>query len=66
MYEHLNCLFHDAGLTNPGAFAIGDTLCTGSVVQFPPIPTFSPELFSYMRCAPSARKAFNKGVEGVR
>ena len=57
---------HDAGLTNPGAFAIGDTLCTGSVVHFPPIPTFSPELFSYMRCAPSSRKAFNKGVEGVQ
>ncbi|GAX79462.1 hypothetical protein CEUSTIGMA_g6903.t1 [Chlamydomonas eustigma] len=53
------------GLTNPGAFAIGDTLCTGSVVHFPPIPTFSPELFAYLRCAPSARKAFNKGVEGL-
>ena len=40
MYEHMDCLSHDAGLTNPGAFAIGDTLCTGSVVHFLPIPTF--------------------------
>ncbi|KAL6747846.1 peptide-chain release factor [Haematococcus lacustris] len=53
------------GLTNPGAFAIGDTLVTGPVLAFPPIPTFSPELFSYMRCAPNQKKAFNKGVEGL-
>jgi len=53
------------GLTNPGAFAIGDTLCTGSVVHFPPIPTFSPELFAYMRCPPAMKKSFNKGVEGL-
>ncbi|KAF5828532.1 P-loop containing nucleoside triphosphate hydrolase protein [Dunaliella salina] len=52
------------GLTNPGAFVIGDTLCTGPNVAFPGIPTFSPELFCYMRCAPSQKKAFAKGVEG--
>ncbi|KAG1657566.1 hypothetical protein FOA52_006766 [Chlamydomonas sp. UWO 241] len=53
------------GLTNPGAFAIGDTLHTGSTVHFPPIPTFSPELFAYIRCAPSQRKPFNKAIEGL-
>eukprot|EP00955_Chlamydomonas_euryale_P101568 365354-Chlamydomonas_euryale.AAC.2 len=58
-----------AGLTNPGAFAIGDTLCSGPAVHFPPIPTFSPELFAYIRCAPSQRKPFTKvwkrGGEGM-
>ncbi len=56
------------GLTNPGAFAIGDTLVgNGSpVVAFPPIPTFSPELFAYLRCPPNQRKPFAKGVEGER
>ena len=56
------------GLTNPGAFAIGDTLVgNGSpVVAFPPIPTFSPELFAYLRCPPNQRKPFIKGVEGER
>mmetsp|Transcript_23531 Transcript_23531/g.61232 ORF Transcript_23531/g.61232 Transcript_23531/m.61232 type:complete len:647 (-) Transcript_23531:564-2504(-) len=53
------------GLTNPGAFVIGDTLCTGPNVAFPGIPTFSPELFCYMRCAPNQKKAFTKGVEGL-
>eukprot|EP00878_Enallax_costatus_P004131 GHUV01004359.1.p1 GENE.GHUV01004359.1~~GHUV01004359.1.p1 ORF type:complete len:649 (+),score=185.57 GHUV01004359.1:201-2147(+) len=53
------------GLTNPGAFAIGDTLYAGPELKFPPIPSFSPELFSYMRCAPNQKKAFSKGVEGL-
>ena len=52
------------GLTNPGAFAIGDTLYCGPSLAFPAIPTFSPELFSYMRCAPNQKKSFAKGVEG--
>ncbi|PNH02271.1 Peptide chain release factor 3 [Tetrabaena socialis] len=53
------------GLTNPGAFAIGDTLITGPTLAFPPIPTFSPELFAYLRCPPNQKKPFLKGVEGL-
>lgn len=53
------------GLTNPGAFAIGDTLLTGPLLAFPPIPTFSPELFAYLRCPPNQKKPFLKGVEGL-
>lgn len=54
------------GLTNPGAFAIGDTIVgmSSPTVAFPPIPTFSPELFAYLRCSSSQRKAFLKGMEG--
>lgn len=37
----------------------------GPEVHFPPIPSFSPELFAYLRCAPNQKKAFNKGVEGL-
>jgi peptide subunit release factor RF-3 len=37
----------------------------GPELRFPPIPSFSPELFSYMRCAPNQKKAFAKGVEGL-
>lgn len=44
---------------------IGDTICTGPNVAFPGIPTFSPELFCYMRCAPAQKKAFAKGMEGA-
>ncbi|KIZ00365.1 peptide chain release factor 3 [Monoraphidium neglectum] len=53
------------GLSNPGAFAVGDTVFAGPEVAFPPIPSFSPELFSYMRCAPNQRKAFAKGVDAL-
>jgi peptide subunit release factor RF-3 len=45
------------------------TLClidaAGPELRFPPIPSFSPELFAYMRCAPNQKKAFAKGVEGL-
>ena len=34
------------GLFDPGIFSIGDTVCKGEHVQFPPIPTFSPEHFA--------------------
>lgn len=37
----------------------------GPELAFPPIPSFSPELFAYMRCAPNQKKAFNKGIEGL-
>lgn len=38
------------GINNPGNFAIGDTLFTGSQkVAFPGIPSFSPEKFAYSK-----------------
>lgn len=37
----------------------------GPELSFPPIPSFSPELFAYLRCAPNQKKAFAKGVEGL-
>jgi peptide chain release factor 3 len=51
------------GLNNPGAFTIGDTVYTGEKLVYPPIPSFSPELFAYLRNAdPTQYKNFNKGV----
>ncbi len=55
------------GLNNPGMFAIGDTLYTGSRVEFEGIPCFSPELFAWLRNPnPSAFKSFRKGVNELR
>eukprot|EP00586_Coscinodiscus_wailesii_P011247 CAMPEP_0172498522 /NCGR_PEP_ID=MMETSP1066-20121228/113483_1 /TAXON_ID=671091 /ORGANISM="Coscinodiscus wailesii, Strain CCMP2513" /LENGTH=514 /DNA_ID=CAMNT_0013271817 /DNA_START=269 /DNA_END=1813 /DNA_ORIENTATION=+ len=53
------------GINNPGNFAIGDTLYTGSAkVAFPGIPSFSPEKFAYIRNPnPSSYKAFQKGLD---
>jgi peptide chain release factor 3 len=53
------------GINNPGNFAIGDTLFTGTgVIAFPGIPSFSPEKFSYIRSPnPSDYKAFRKGID---
>jgi peptide chain release factor 3 len=52
------------GLNNPGAFAIGDTVYTGGEkLAYPPIPSFSPELFAYLKNAePTRFKNFRKGV----
>jgi len=51
------------GLNNPGAFTIGDTVYTGEKLVYPPIPSFSPEMFAYLRNAdPRQYKNFNKGV----
>ncbi|PXF47247.1 Peptide chain release factor 3 [Gracilariopsis chorda] len=51
------------GLNNPGVFAIGDTVYTGSKLAFPGIPSFSPELFAYLKNPnPSAYKNFRKGL----
>jgi hypothetical protein len=41
------------------------TPAAGPELRFPPIPSFSPELFAYMRCAPNQKKAFQKGIEGL-
>jgi peptide chain release factor 3 len=55
------------GLNNPGMFAIGDTLYTGSAVEFEGIPCFSPEIFAWLRNPnPSAFKNFRKGVNELR
>lgn len=55
------------GINNPGHFAIGDTIFTGSTkVQFPGIPSFSPECFAYMRNPnPSKYKNYRKGLDQV-
>jgi len=53
------------GINNPGLFAIGDTLFTGTDrIAFPGIPSFSPEKFSYIRSPnPSDYKSFRKGID---
>jgi len=53
------------GINNPGNFAIGDTLYSGtSKVAFPGIPSFSPEKFAYIRNPnPSTYKSFQKGID---
>lgn len=55
------------GINNPGHFAIGDTIFTGSnKVRFPGIPSFSPECFAYMRNPnPSKYKNYRKGLDQV-
>eukprot|EP00850_Spirogloea_muscicola_P014965 SM000111S18788 [mRNA] locus=s111:119960:125050:- [translate_table: standard] len=51
------------GLNNPNAFCIGDTLYVGPKRTFPGIPSFSPELFCYLRNPnPSKYKQFQKGI----
>jgi peptide chain release factor 3 len=53
------------GIHNPGHFAIGDTIHTGTRrISFPGIPSFSPEKFSYIRNPnPSTYKKFKKGID---
>jgi peptide chain release factor 3 len=51
------------GLANPGTFAIGDTLCTGTPVTYDPIPSFAPEHFATVRNIDTGSyKSFQKGV----
>ncbi|MGC1381380.1 MAG: peptide chain release factor 3 [Candidatus Baltobacteraceae bacterium] len=55
------------GLTNPGVFAIGDTLYGGTPVSFPPIPAFAPEHFAAVRSTEVASyKSFGKGISQLR
>ena len=55
------------GLNNPGMFSIGDTLYTGTYIEYEGIPSFSPEIFSWLRNPnPSAFKNFRKGVNELR
>jgi peptide chain release factor 3 len=52
------------GLVNPGEFRLGDTICEGTLVNFEPLPQFSPENFAVLRCRDSnRRKQFQRGVE---
>lgn len=52
------------GLANANALRPGDTLYQEVPVQFPPIPSFSPEHFSVARGTdPSKHKQFRKGIE---
>jgi peptide chain release factor 3 len=51
------------GLANPGTFAIGDTLCTGSPVAYDRIPSFAPEHFASVRNVDTGSyKSFQKGI----
>ncbi|MGL6282186.1 MAG: peptide chain release factor 3, partial [Microcoleaceae cyanobacterium] len=55
------------GLNNPGVFAIGDTIYVGQKLEYEGIPSFSPELFAYLRNPnPSKFKQFRKGVSELR
>jgi peptide chain release factor 3 len=52
------------GLVNPGEFRLGDTICEGTLVNFEPLPQFSPENFAVLRCRDSnRRKQFQRGLE---
>lgn len=55
------------GLSNPGLFNIGDTVCTGKAILYPAIPLFQPELFGVLRNLKLDKyKQFNKGVEQLQ
>ncbi|MCL6434848.1 MAG: peptide chain release factor 3 [Leptolyngbyaceae cyanobacterium HOT.MB2.61] len=55
------------GLNNPGVFAIGDTIYIGPKLEYEGIPSFSPELFAYLKNPnPSKFKQFQKGVSELR
>ena len=55
------------GLNNPGVFAIGDTIYVGQKLEYEGIPSFSPELFAYLKNPnPSKFKQFQKGVQELR
>ncbi|MBW3565610.1 MAG: peptide chain release factor 3 [Acidobacteria bacterium] len=51
------------GLVNPGLFVIGDTVCEGRPLRFPPLPRFAPEQFATLRAKSVDRqKSFQKGL----
>jgi peptide chain release factor 3 len=52
------------GLPNSGDFAIGDTLCSGVLLKYAPIPRFQPEHFALLRNTdPTKQKQFQKGLK---
>jgi len=55
------------GLSNPGIFTIGDTVCAGDIFQYAAIPTFQPEYFAILRNhSIDKSKQFNKGIAQLR
>jgi peptide chain release factor 3 len=51
------------GLTNPGAFALGDSVVTGAPVRFQGVPRFAPEHFAVLRNRRVEHyKNFQKGI----
>lgn len=55
------------GLSNPGLFTIGDTVCAGTAFEYDRIPPFQPERFATLRNLTIEKyKQFNKGVEQLR
>lgn len=51
------------GLSNPGLFAIGDTVTSGESLQFAPIPPFPPEVFGRLQNLNIEKyKQFQKGL----
>ncbi|MBK8025037.1 MAG: peptide chain release factor 3, partial [Chloroflexi bacterium] len=55
------------GLSNPGIFAIGDTVSAGDIVEYAPIPHFQPECFAILRNASIEKhKQFHKGLEQLQ
>ena len=50
------------GLANPGQFAIGDTVYTGSPVRFPDVPRFAAEHFGRVRLQDQRYKQFDEGL----
>jgi len=50
------------GLVNPGQFAIGDTLHTGSPVRFRDVPRFPAEHFGRVRLQDTRYKQFDEGL----
>jgi peptide chain release factor 3 len=52
------------GVTNPGVFAIGDTVCAGTPLRYAAIPRFAPERFAILQNRSlSKHKQFHKGLE---
>jgi peptide chain release factor 3 len=55
------------GLSNPGTFIIGDTVCAGDSFAYAPIPPFQPECFAILRNLTMEKyKQFSKGLEQLR
>ncbi len=51
------------GLSNPGIYSIGDTVCSGKPLRFAPITAFQPEQFARLHNLNIDRsKQFNKGL----
>jgi peptide chain release factor 3 len=52
------------GLSNPGMFIVGDTVCARDVFEFPRIPQFQPEQFALLHNQSIIKfKPFNTGLE---